>query len=58
MVLVFWAIGYVWKKTGWLSLDQIDIDTGRREHDWDTIQAYREEVARWPAWRRIWNKLF
>lgn len=58
VVLVFWAIGYVWKRTGWLSLDQIDIDTGRREHDWDTIQAYRDEVARWPAWRRIFHKLF
>jgi amino acid transporter len=58
VVLFFWAIGYAWKRTGWLRTHQIDIDTGRREHDWDTIQAYREEVAKWPKWRRILHKLF
>lgn len=58
VVLFFWAVGYAWKRTGWLRLDQIDIDTGRREHDWDTINAYRREVASWPAWRRLIHKLF
>ncbi|KAK5997341.1 Amino-acid permease inda1 [Cladobotryum mycophilum] len=58
VVLFFWAIGYAWKRTAWLRTDQIDVDTGRRELDWDDINAYREQVASWPAWRRILNMFF
>ncbi|KAI5456311.1 amino acid permease/ SLC12A domain-containing protein [Mariannaea sp. PMI_226] len=57
VVLVFWAIGYLWKRQGWLRTSQIDIDTARREHDWDEINAYRAKVASWPAWRRLLNKV-
>ncbi|KAJ4269547.1 Amino-acid permease inda1 [Fusarium torreyae] len=57
VVLVFWAIGYLWKREGWLSIDKIDLDTGRREHNWDEINAYRAKVATWPAWRRFLNKI-
>lgn len=56
VVLVFWIIGYVWKRPKWLTLDQIDLDTGLREHDWDMINAYRAKVAKWPAWRRFFHK--
>ncbi|KAF5715794.1 amino-acid permease inda1 [Fusarium mundagurra] len=57
VVLAFWAIGYFWKREGWLSIDKIDVDTGRREHNWDEINAYRAKVATWPAWRRFLNKI-
>ncbi|KYK55881.1 Amino-acid permease inda1 [Drechmeria coniospora] len=53
VVILFWIIGYAWKRTGWLRTAQMDVDTGRRELDWDEIRAYRETVASWPAWRRI-----
>ncbi|KAF4591535.1 Amino-acid permease inda1 [Ophiocordyceps camponoti-floridani] len=53
VVIVFWIGGYLWKRTGWLRTHQIDVDTGRRELDWDEIRAYRERVATWPAWRRL-----
>lgn len=58
VVLLFWACGYLWKRSGWLTIDQIDLDTGLREHDWDEINAYRDKVASWPAWRRGFNKMF
>ncbi|KAK3197230.1 hypothetical protein GRF29_1536g1065912 [Pseudopithomyces chartarum] len=54
----FWVCGYVWKREGWLSIDQIDLDTGRRELDWDYINAERAKEAAWPAWRRLLHKLF
>jgi len=57
VVLAFWAIGYLWKREGWLSIDKIDVDTGRREHNWEEINAYRAKVATWPAWRRFLNKI-
>jgi amino acid transporter len=57
-VLAFWLFGYFWKHTGWLTVDRIDVDTGRREHDWDEIRRYREQKAAWPAWRRILRALF
>lgn len=52
VVLFFWAIGYLWKREGWLKLDQIDLDSGRREVDWDAINAYREKLKTWPWWRK------
>ncbi|KAL2133419.1 hypothetical protein VTI74DRAFT_2420 [Chaetomium olivicolor] len=58
IVIVFWIIGFFWKRTGWLRLDQIDLDTGRRELDWDAINAYRAELAQMPAWKRVLHTLF
>jgi amino acid transporter len=58
VVILFWVIGFLWKRTGWLRTDQIDVDTGRREHDWETINAYRARIAAMPAWRRTLQKLF
>jgi amino acid transporter len=58
IVIMFWAIGFAWKRTGWLRTHQIDVDTGRREVDWEAINNYRALVAGYPAWRRILNKLF
>ncbi|KAJ9625479.1 Amino-acid permease inda1 [Knufia peltigerae] len=40
VVMFFWACGYFWKREGWLKLDQIDLDSGRREIDWE---AHRKE---------------
>lgn len=56
VVLVFWIAGFIWKRSGWLTLDKIDLDTGLREHDWDMINEYRAKVASWPAWRRVLHK--
>lgn len=52
VVLFFWVCGYLWKREGFLKLDQIDLDTGRREHDWEAINKYKARVATYPAWRR------
>lgn len=57
VVIVFWIIGYSWKRTAWLRTPDIDVDTGRRELDWEAINAYRAVVAGWPAWRRFLNKV-
>ncbi|KIW87454.1 uncharacterized protein Z519_12090 [Cladophialophora bantiana CBS 173.52] len=58
VVLFFWACGYLWKRHGFLRLDQIDLDTGRREHDWETINAFRARVATWPWWRKALSAIF
>ncbi|KAL2842187.1 amino acid permease/ SLC12A domain-containing protein [Aspergillus pseudoustus] len=55
VVLFFWACGYLWKREGWLRTSQIDVDSGRRELDWDFINAERARVAAMPTWRRIIN---
>lgn len=49
----FWICGYAWKREGWLKVSQIDLDTGRRELDWDYINADRARIAAMPAWRRF-----
>jgi len=58
VVLFFWACGYLWKGEGWLRTSQIDVDTGRRELDWDYINAERERIAAQPAYRRWTSILF
>lgn len=39
----FWVCGYFWKRTGWLKLSQIDVDSGRREIDWEAHHAIAEK---------------
>ncbi|KAL7624698.1 Amino-acid permease inda1 [Parahypoxylon ruwenzoriense] len=58
VVILFWVIGYGWKRTGWLRTHQIDVDTGRRDIDWDEINEYRRQLAEKPAWKRIMNVMF
>jgi amino acid transporter len=58
VILFFWAVGYIWKREGGVKLDQIDLDTGRRQLDWDAINAYRAEQATWPKWKRIVKKVW
>lgn len=41
VVIVFWVIGYFWKGKGWLRTVDMDVDTGRREHDWKRSQSIR-----------------
>ncbi|KAF3005784.1 Amino-acid permease inda1 [Curvularia kusanoi] len=58
VVLLFWVVGYFWKRTGWLRTSQMDVDTGRRELDWDLINREREEMKTWPAWKRLCARIF
>lgn len=58
VVILFWIGGFIWKRTGWLTVDQIDVDSGRRELPWDEIRAYREKLAEMPAWKRIFHTVF
>jgi len=58
VVASFWVAGYFWKREGWLRTAQMDVDTGRRELDWDLINKEREEIKSWPAWKRTLNRMF
>ncbi|KAF4342160.1 amino-acid permease inda1 [Fusarium beomiforme] len=58
IVILFYIVGYIWKREGWKKISEIDLDTGRREHDWDTINAYRQELANGPAWKRVMHHIF
>ncbi|KAI0126235.1 amino acid permease/ SLC12A domain-containing protein [Xylariales sp. AK1849] len=58
VVILFYIAGYIWKRQGWLKVSQMDVDTGRREHDWDAIRVYRAELAAAPAWKRVFKFLF
>ncbi|KAL2222421.1 hypothetical protein M432DRAFT_672092 [Thermoascus aurantiacus ATCC 26904] len=39
VIILFWVCGYFWKRAGWLTLSQIDINPGRREIDWEEHHA-------------------
>jgi len=52
VVLFFWAVGYLWKRQGFLNLDQIDVDSGRRPIDWEYVHEQRRLYAAYPWWRK------
>ncbi|KAF4458884.1 amino-acid permease inda1 [Fusarium albosuccineum] len=58
IMLFLWATGYLWKRAGWLRVADIDVDTGRREHDWDAIHVERARISQLPIWRRLYYILF
>ncbi|KAI5864127.1 amino-acid permease inda1 [Durotheca rogersii] len=58
VVMLFWVIGYLWKRTGWLRIDQIDVDNDRRVIDWNEINEHRAKIAALPAWKRIIDLIF
>ncbi|KAI0189884.1 amino acid permease/ SLC12A domain-containing protein [Astrocystis sublimbata] len=58
IVIVFFLCGFLWNGKSFLKIRDVDVDTGRREHDWDEINAYRRHLATLPAWKRILNKMF
>ncbi|KAL1587299.1 hypothetical protein WHR41_04411 [Cladosporium halotolerans] len=58
VVLLFYVIGWVWKRSAWKKLADIDVDSGRREFDWEVINKQRAREASWPVWRRVLSKFF
>ncbi|WEW61355.1 Amino-acid permease inda1 [Emydomyces testavorans] len=58
VVLFFWACGYFWKGKGWLKISQIDVDSGRREIDWEAHNAVLEKRRNANAFMRVMYFLF
>ncbi|KAK3697495.1 Amino-acid permease inda1 [Vermiconidia calcicola] len=58
VVLAFWAVGYLWKRQGFQKVSQIDVDSGRREIDYELFNRLKAQREGWPAWRRALDKFF
>lgn len=58
IVMFFWVCGYLWKGQGWLKLSQIDVDSGRREIDWEAHNRKLEQRRNSPLWKRVCWKFF
>lgn len=58
VIVCLWAGGFLWKRTSWLKVEDMDVDSGRREFDWDYIRAQKAEIQTLPTWRRILAKFF
>ena len=58
VVIAFYVVGYVWKRKAWLKTSEIDVDTGRRELDYEAFEKLKAKMATWPAWRRVLSKVF
>jgi len=59
VMILFWVVGYAWKRTRPLRADEIDLDTGRKS--WLTVEdmrEYRAERRRAPLHIRIYRILF
>jgi yeast amino acid transporter len=58
VVVVFWIVGYIWKRPTFLTIDKIDLDTGRREIDWALHRSIEEKRANANIFMKIIYKLF
>ncbi|ROW17193.1 hypothetical protein VPNG_01345 [Cytospora leucostoma] len=58
VVISFWICGFLWKRKGWLRTRDIDVDTGRRELDWNAINEHHKRVSAMSAWRRFIYTMF
>lgn len=58
VVMLFWLVGFAWKRQAWLRTRDIDVDLDRRELDWDAINEYRAQLAAMPTWKRIMHTVF
>lgn len=56
--MLFWLVGFAWKRQAWLRTRDIDVDLDRRELDWDAINEYRAQLAAMPTWKRIMHTVF
>lgn len=57
MVIFFYVIGWAWKREGWKKLKDVDVDSGRREIDWEAFEKIRAKKAGWSKWRRALDKI-
>ncbi|KAK5175159.1 Amino acid permease [Saxophila tyrrhenica] len=58
VVLLFYAIGYAWKREGWRKLSEIDVDSGRRVLNFEEYEKLKARKAGWPMWKRVLDYLF
>jgi amino acid transporter len=56
IVISFYVIGYIWKRRAWIRISDIDVDSGRREVDFQELERVLSERRSWPAWRRVLDK--
>ena len=43
--MVFYIGGYLWKRESWKKLSDIDVDSGRRDLDYEAFEALRRKRA-------------
>lgn len=58
VVILFYIIAFVWKRGKWVKISEIDIDSGRREIDYEAFAKERSRKAAWPRWRKILDAFF
>lgn len=58
VVIAFWIAGYIWKRPTFLTVDNIDLDSGRREIDWELHRAIEAKRAQASIPMKIYYKLF
>ena len=58
IVVLMYIIFKIVRKTRFVRISEIDVDSGKREMDLATILAEeRAEKKNWPAWKKVWKTL-
>ncbi|TKX21837.1 amino-acid permease inda1 [Elsinoe australis] len=58
VVALFYFIGWIWKREGWKKVQELDVDSGRRDFDWEVIHKERARIAQMNSFRRFINKIW
>lgn len=55
VVMVCYLGFKIWRRTRWVSIDRIDVDTGRYQTKGNRRS---EDRAQWPVWKKVWRAMF
>ncbi|PNS15306.1 Cationic amino acid transporter 1 [Sphaceloma murrayae] len=58
VVMLFYFIGWVWKRQSWKSIHELDVDSGRRDFDWEIIHKERARIAAKSKFGQFLNKIW
>lgn len=58
VVIIFYIIGFAWKRKSWLKLSEMDVDSGRRELNWEAFEQIKAKKQQLSGWRRVLDRVF
>ncbi len=58
IVLIFWIGHKVYYRTSYVRIEDMDVDTGRRDFNLTLLLAQEEDEKRsWPTWKKVYKFL-
>ena len=58
VVLLFYAGYKIWFRPKWVTIEEVDLKTGRNEFESEVVRRqWKEDKSEWPTWKRLYKTL-